>query len=90
MSETRRVTVRGRVQGVCFRAWTADQARDLAVAGWVRNRPDGTVEALLEGEAASVATLIERMRHGPPGARVDDLADEPGSATGAAGFTIRH
>ncbi len=79
-SEVRcRVVVRGRVQGVAFRASTRSQARALRVAGWVRNRPDGSVEAVFEGPAEAVEAAVAWCRRGPPWARVDDLerADEP-------------
>ncbi len=77
----KRVVLQGRVQGVGYRDWMARTARSLGVAGWVRNRPDGTVEALVAGEAAVVEELLRRCRAGPPGARVDavreSLADPP-------------
>jgi acylphosphatase len=85
----RHVRVSGRVQGVFFRGWTADQAQALGLGGWVRNLPDGSVEALVEGDATAVARLIDLMRGGPPAARVDDLTVEPATPSGAAGFTVR-
>ena len=84
----RAVRVTGRVQGVFFRGWTKQQADALGVAGWVRNRPDGSVEALLCGEAQAVAALIERMRGGPPGATVASLEVDEASAVPADGFAI--
>ena len=69
----RHVSVYGRVQGVFFRAWMRDQARELGVTGWVRNCPDGRVDSHVEGEEGSVEELIDRLRRGPPAARVDDL-----------------
>ena len=69
----RQAVVSGRVQGVYYRASTQQQARRLAVAGWVRNRPDGSVEAWLEGGDDAVETLIVWMREGPAGARVTDI-----------------
>jgi acylphosphatase len=90
VTSARHVRVSGRVQGVFYRAWTAEQARGLGVAGWVRNCPDGSVEALLEGTAEAVAILVERMRDGPPAARVGDVAVEPATPTGASGFAVRH
>ena len=69
----RRVTVRGHVQGVGFRAWTEHEARRRAVEGWVRNRRDGSVEAVFAGPPDVVATMIEACRHGPSLARVDAL-----------------
>ncbi|TAM66108.1 MAG: acylphosphatase [Microbacteriaceae bacterium] len=66
----RRVLVRGRVQGVGFRYSCAIEARAHDVGGWVRNRPDGAVEALFEGAEADVGALVEWMRTGPPWAHV--------------------
>ncbi len=68
-----RVIVEGRVQGVFFRANTADVAARHNVKGWVRNNPDGTVEAVFEGAEEDVKELILWCRKGPPGARVDDV-----------------
>lgn len=77
MSETaiRRVTVRGFVQGVGFRAFVEYTAQDLGLAGWVRNRRDGSVEAVFAGPPEAVAAMIEACRRGPRGARVDALDD---------------
>ena len=78
MSEQRAVQVRvtGRVQGVSFRVWTQAEARQLGLAGWVRNERDGSVSALLVGPGEAVATMIERLHAGPPGAQVADVRDE--------------
>jgi acylphosphatase len=86
----RHVRVTGRVQGVFFRAWTAEQARELGIAGWVRNCPDGSVEAHLTGDELAVTRMIERLREGPPHAiverlDVDDVPPEHGER-----FEIRH
>jgi acylphosphatase len=67
------VFVSGRVQGVFFRAETADMADRLGLAGWVRNLPDGRVEALFEGEKEDVEKALDFCRRGPPGARVQSL-----------------
>jgi acylphosphatase len=67
------VFVSGRVQGVFFRAETADMADRLGLVGWVRNLPDGRVEALFEGEKADVEKALDFCRRGPPGARVRNL-----------------
>lgn len=64
------VVITGRVQGVWFRGSTQAEARARNVRGWVRNCPDGTVEALLEGEEEAVRTIVEWCRRGPPGAKV--------------------
>ena len=66
----RRVLVHGRVQGVGFRYATLEAAQEARVAGWVRNRRDGAVEALVQGEEAAVEALIAWCRRGPPASRV--------------------
>lgn len=68
-----RVVVFGRVQGVFFRSSTVDEAAIRGVAGWVRNRSDGAVEAVFEGEPQAVAECVAFCRAGPPGARVDRI-----------------
>lgn len=68
------IVVRGRVQGVGYRAWTKGVAEARGLSGTVRNRQDGSVEARLAGPEDAVATMIEACRRGPPGARVQDLA----------------
>jgi len=67
----RYVLIRGRVQGVGFRAWTEVTALERRLQGWVRNRRDGAVEALFIGLEADVLAMIEECRCGPPGARID-------------------
>jgi acylphosphatase len=67
----RRVVVRGRVQGVGFRAFVEDEARQRRIAGWVRNRRDGSVEAVFAGSLEEVERITAAVRRGPPGARVD-------------------
>jgi acylphosphatase len=67
----RRIVVRGRVQGVGFRYAMVDAAERHGVAGWVRNRRDGTVEAFVQGEPAAVDAITAWCRRGPPAARVD-------------------
>jgi acylphosphatase len=69
----RRYRITGRVQGVYFRAWTQETARELGVAGTVRNRSDGCVEAHARGEASALAELERRLWQGPPSARVDGV-----------------
>lgn len=67
------VVFHGRVQGVWFRGFTVRNARELSVSGWVRNRRDGTVEALFAGRTQQVDELVRRCRRGPPPARVDNV-----------------
>jgi acylphosphatase len=69
----RHVSVTGRVQGVFFRVWMQERANELEVTGWVRNCPDGRVDAHIEGEDGAVQQLIEGIRRGPPAARVEDV-----------------
>ena len=86
----RHVRVTGRVQGVFFRGWTSDEARALGLTGWVRNCSDGSVEGHVEGAAEDVDELIEIMREGPPGARVDHISVENADPEGLSGFEVRH
>lgn len=86
----RHVRVTGRVQGVFFRAWTREQAERLVVFGWARNSPDGSVEAHLEGSEQRVAELIELMRRGPSGARVDHLEVAEVEPENHERFSVRH
>ncbi len=65
--------ITGRVQGVWFRGWTAQQAKSMRVRGWVRNRVDGSVEAVFAGSHNNVNEMIKRCRNGPPLARVDSI-----------------
>lgn len=85
----RRVVVRGRVQGVAFRASTQAQAQRLGVSGWVRNRADGAVEAALEGAPDAVEALIAFCRCGPRFAAVNDVAVSEENPEGAEEFAIR-
>ena len=85
----RKLRLFGRVQGVFFRQWTLDQARQLGVAGWVHNRPDGSLEAHLEGEEAAVTQLAERMQRGPSQARVDDVMAEDAAPEDLKEFTVK-
>jgi len=70
------VAIRGRVQGVGYRAWVEHQARTYGLEGWVRNRRDGSVEALFAGPAEIVAEMTALCRRGPPSARVETVTDE--------------
>lgn len=71
-----RLLISGRVQGVCFRHYTNETARETGVVGWVRNRADGRVEALVQGESRAVEQVIAWCRSGPPAARVDEVQVE--------------
>ena len=86
---TVRVRIAGRVQGVGFRYWTEETACGLGLAGWVRNRRDGSVEALLSGPADSVAEMLRRCHQGPRAAQVAvvEVLEEDGTAP--AGFEMR-
>jgi acylphosphatase len=82
MKITRRLRIRGQVQGVNLREAMRQRADQLKVTGWVRNRLDGTVEAVVQGEAFAIDSLVEWARLGPPTARVDSVdvesADDEG------------
>jgi acylphosphatase len=85
-----RAIVSGRVQGVSYRAATADEARRLGVTGWVRNLDDGSVELEAEGPDDRVAALLAWCAHGPPSARVTGVAvDERVPTAAEPGFQIR-
>ena len=85
----RHYIVRGVVQGVAFRWSTREAARRLGVAGWVRNRPDGSVEAWAEADPVRVEMLTAWMEDGPGGARVSELVVEEAVPVGLEGFEIR-
>lgn len=84
------VRVSGRVQGVCFRAYTVDEAAAVGVTGWVRNTSDGEVEAVFEGDKSAVEEMIAWCRHGPPAARVSNVHVVWGEPNGEQGFGIRY
>ena len=86
----RHLSITGRVQGVFYRAWTREQAERLGVAGWVRNCPDGHVEAHVEGDQAAVEQMIERLRDGPPAANVENLRVWDADTFDFDGFEVRH
>jgi acylphosphatase len=85
----RRVVVHGHVQGVFFRETTRRRALGAGVAGWIGNRPDGTVEAVFEGERDAVERLVDFCREGPRGARVDWVDVEAEEPEGLPGFSVR-
>lgn len=83
---TLRLVIAGRVQGVGFRDWLATEAERHGIAGWVRNRRDGTVEALLHGAPAAVAALHDACRRGPPYAAVSGIHHHPAEPPPSPGF----
>ena len=87
--KTVHILVAGRVQGVFYRAETRRLARECAVTGWVKNLPDGRVEAVASGETGALGIFLEWMRRGPPNASVTDLQVEEIPQQEFAGFEIR-
>jgi acylphosphatase len=85
----RRVVARGQVQGVFFRDTTRREAASAGVAGWVRNRSDGAVEAVFEGDEAAVERMLEFARGGPGRADVEDLEVIDEEPEGLSGFDVR-
>ncbi|MCC6467208.1 MAG: acylphosphatase [Alphaproteobacteria bacterium] len=90
MTRAIRVVILGKVQGVWYRAWTVEQATRRGLSGWVRNRPDGSVEALFSGAAVVVEAMIEACREGPPAARVDRIEQHPADPPAEPGFRQVH
>jgi acylphosphatase len=89
MIRTVHVTISGRVQGVGYRAWVAQEAEARGLSGWVRNRRHGSVEAVFSGEAMIVDAMIGACRSGPPMAWVEDVTAADSSTDGdARGFRI--
>ena len=84
--KTVRLMIQGRVQGVSYRWWTVGEATQRGLDGWVRNRRDGSVEVLVSGPTASVDSLIEACRQGPPAARVNELEIALEVARAESGF----
>lgn len=90
MSARLEVQIYGRVQGVWFRGSTREAALRRGLTGWVRNRPDGGVEAVFEGAPAELERILEWCRAGPPGARVDRVDHVWGAASGTfTDFSVR-
>ncbi|UCD12008.1 MAG: acylphosphatase [Nitrospinaceae bacterium] len=87
--EARHIVIEGRVQGVFFRASAEARARELGLAGWVRNRDDGRVEAHAEGPQASLLEFVEWCRQGPPAAQVTRVVAQPARPQGLQSFSIR-
>jgi acylphosphatase len=86
MTTAIRLRIEGRVQGVMYRAWAVEEARRRGLRGWVRNRRDGSVEALLIGASDSVEEMIAACRRGPRHAAVDRIDREEAADDGSAGF----
>lgn len=86
---SRHLSIRGRVQGVSYRASAQAAAVDCGVYGWVRNRHDGSVEAVVSGPASAVEAFIAWARRGPSGARIDHLEVEDSPESGHRGFELR-
>lgn len=82
------VQIRGRVQGVFFRAEACSRAESLGLAGWVRNASDGSVEALFEGEPGRVDSMVDWCRRGPSGASVDEVEVAEGAPQAERGFRV--
>jgi acylphosphatase len=85
----KRVVVHGDVQGVFFRDTARRKASSRGVAGWVRNNPDGSVEAVFEGEPDAVEAMVEFCRTGPRGAQVDRVDEHEEEPEGLSGFEVR-
>ncbi|MFN0007522.1 MAG: acylphosphatase [Planctomycetota bacterium] len=85
----RHAWIRGTVQGVAFRWHTKQRARELGLAGWIQNLPDGSVEAWIEGDGPAVETMVAWLQRGPPAARVAGVDVVEAQATGAERFEVR-
>lgn len=88
MTRAVHLAITGRVHGVGYRAWLAEQATRHGLAGWVRNRPDGSVEAVLSGEVGAIDTMTAQCQAGPTAARVSDVVSEAYEGEPITGFTI--
>lgn len=84
-----RLRITGRVQGVGYRAWAIETAARLGLRGWVRNRTDGSVEALVVGSDEAIAAMTEACRDGPFAARVSEVTASDAADDGSTGFTPR-
>lgn len=89
MTKNVRVVIEGRVQGVWFRGWTVAEAQARGLAGWVRNRSDGSVEAVFSGPAGLVDDMVEACKVGPPAARVRAVIASPWAEPPGTGFHAR-
>jgi acylphosphatase len=84
--ETVRLRITGKVQGVGYRLWATHTAASLGLRGWVRNRRDGSVEALVTGRPEDVAAMVEAAHKGPAGACVAEVTATPNADDGSVGF----
>lgn len=84
------VLITGKVQGVGYRYWTVRQARELGLNGWVRNLPDGRVEAVFEGSESAVKQMIQYCYSGPSAAIVSDVTVEMGEPLALEGFEVKY
>ena len=89
LNQAVRVRIYGGVQGVWFRGWTVREASGRGLSGWVRNRADGSVEAVFAGPAAAVQEMVAACRRGPPAARVDQIEQAADTAMVEPGFRQR-
>lgn len=88
-SFTTHVMIHGTVQGVSYRDWTHRTAKELELDGWVRNRTDGSVEAVFHGPLETVKQMVEKCHHGPPAANVTSVQTTPQEGHPAKGFEIK-
>lgn len=84
-----KVRIHGKVQGVWYRGWTEGEANRLGLHGWVRNRIDGTVEALFVGDDTQIETMLALCHEGPPAARVEKVVTEPAQGIAPARFDVK-
>lgn len=89
MIKSLHLIIHGRVQGVGYRAWTTARARELGLSGWVRNRNDGTVEAVIIGDEQTLGLMVRDCNDGPPAARVIGIDVKPWTGVIVEGFTSR-
>lgn len=89
MSRTVKSRIRGQVQGVGFRAWVVREASRRGIRGWVRNRSDGSVEALFSGPNEDVIDMMMACYLGPPGSKVSEVVSDPSREEPGEGFGIR-
>ena len=89
MTVARHLVIHGRVQGVFYRGWTVETARALGLCGWVRNRRDGAVEAVVQGDGEAVEQFIALAREGPPAASVERIDVRELETAALSGFEQR-